>query len=66
MNQCIDMDDPVARAHWCGTFRCDTDELANAVRVMATTEVGLVALYLATRSPTLSAGDSSARERGHA
>lgn len=52
MNQCIDMNDPLERAHWCGSFSCTDEELATAVRVMDTTDVALVGLYLATRFPT--------------
>jgi hypothetical protein len=52
MDTAIDMRNPVSRAHWCGTFCCTDAELANAVRVMASTDVGLVALYLATLPQT--------------
>jgi len=50
MNEHIDMDSPLSRAYWCGNFSCSDAELANAVRIMDSTAVGLVGLYLATRS----------------
>lgn len=49
MDKHIDMDNPLARAYWCGNFSCSDAELANAVRIMETTAVGLIGLYLATR-----------------
>lgn len=45
----IDIDNLLCRAYWCGNFSCSDAELANAVRIMDSTEVGLVGLYLATR-----------------
>lgn len=50
MDEHIDMDSPLCRAYWCGNFSCRDAELANAVRIMGSTAVGLVGLYLATRS----------------
>ena len=50
MDEHIDMDSPLCRAYWCGNFSCSDAELANAVRIMDSTAVGLVGLYLATRS----------------
>jgi len=50
MDEHIDMDSPLCRAYWCGNFSCSDEELANAVRIMDSTAVGLVGLYLATRS----------------
>lgn len=50
MDEHIDMDSSLSRAYWCGNFSCSDAELANAVRVMDSTAVGLVGLYLATRS----------------
>jgi hypothetical protein len=50
MDEHIDMDSPLCRAYWCGNFSCSDAELANAVRVMDSTAVGLVGLYLATRN----------------
>jgi hypothetical protein len=52
MDEIIDMDSAASRAGWCGHFSCTDAELANAVRVMASTEVWLVGLYLATRVRT--------------
>jgi len=49
MDEHIDMDSPLCRAYWCGNFSCSDAELANAVRIMDSTAVGLVGLYLATR-----------------
>jgi hypothetical protein len=49
MDEHIDMDSPLSRAYWCGNFSCSDAELANAVRIMDSTVVGLVGLYLATR-----------------
>ena len=49
MDEHIDMDSPLCRAYWCGNFSCSDEELANAVRIMDSTAVGLVGLYLATR-----------------
>lgn len=49
MDDYIDMDNPICRAYWCGNFSCSDAELANAVRIMDSTAVGLVGLYLATR-----------------
>lgn len=49
MDEHIDMDSPLSRAYWCGNFSCNDAELANAVRIMDSTAVGLVGLYLATR-----------------
>lgn len=49
MDEYIDMDSPLCRAYWCGNFSCSDAELANAVRIMDSTAVGLVGLYLATR-----------------
>ena len=43
------IDSPLCRAYWCGNFSCSDAELANAVRIMDSTAVGLVGLYLATR-----------------
>ena len=51
MDKHIDMDSPLCRAYWCGNFSCSDAELANAVRIMDSTAVGLVGLYLATRRP---------------
>lgn len=56
MDETIDMRSPLSRANWCGNFACTDAELANAVRVMATTQVGLIGLYLATRSSAPIAG----------
>ncbi|KQZ70962.1 hypothetical protein ASD55_11800 [Rhodanobacter sp. Root561] len=53
MDEHIDMDSPLCRAYWCGNFSCSDAELAQAVSIMDTTVVGLVGLYLATRSPEL-------------
>jgi hypothetical protein len=53
MDEHIDMDSPLCRAYWCGNFSCSDAELANAVRIMDSTAVGLIGLYLATRSPEL-------------
>jgi len=50
MDEHIDMDSPLCRAYWCGNFSCSDAELANAVHIMGSTAVGLVGLYLATRS----------------
>ncbi len=50
MNEHIDMDSPLSRAYWCGNFSCSDAGLANAVRIMDSTAVGLVGLYLATRA----------------
>lgn len=50
MDAHIDMDSPLCRAYWCGNFSCSDAELANAVFIMGSTEVGLVGLYLARRS----------------
>lgn len=47
MNDHVDMQSPLSRAHWCGNFCCSEAELAYAVRVMDSTEIGLVGLYLA-------------------
>lgn len=49
MDDHIDMASPLSRAHWCGNFSCSDAELTNAVRIMDSTAVGLVGLYLATR-----------------
>lgn len=49
MDEHIDMDSPLCRAYWCGNFSCSDAELANAVRIMDSTAVGLAGLYLATR-----------------
>ncbi|KZC35720.1 hypothetical protein RHOFW510R12_08240 [Rhodanobacter sp. FW510-R12] len=49
MEKHIDMDSPLSRAYWCGNFTCSDAELANAVRIMDSTAVGLVGLYLVTR-----------------
>jgi hypothetical protein len=49
MDEHIDMDNSLCRAYWCGNFSCSDEELANAVRSMDSTAVGLVGLYLATR-----------------
>ena len=54
MDEHIDMDSPLCRAYWCGNFSCSDAELAYAVRIMDSTAVGLVGLYLATRSSKLS------------
>lgn len=51
MDQTIDMQNPLSCAHWCGNFCCTADELAYAIRVMDSTEVGLVGLYLAHAPP---------------
>jgi hypothetical protein len=53
MDEHIDMDSPLCRAYWCGNFSCSDAELANAVFIMDSTAVGLVGLYLATRSSGL-------------
>lgn len=49
MDEHIDMDSPLSRAYWCGNFCCSDAELMVAVRIMDSTTVGLVGLYLATR-----------------
>lgn len=49
MNERIDMANQLDRAHWCGAFCCTEQELLDAVFVMATNDVALVGLYLATR-----------------
>ncbi|NMW22852.1 DUF3606 domain-containing protein [Rhodanobacter denitrificans] len=49
MDEHIDMDSSLSRAYWCGNFSCSDAKLANAVRIMDSTAVGLVGLYLATR-----------------
>lgn len=49
MDEHIDMANPLCRAYWCGNFSCSDAELADAVRIMDSTVVGLVGLYLATR-----------------
>jgi hypothetical protein len=49
MDEHIDMHNPICRAYWCGNFSCSDAELTNAVRIMDSTAVGLVGLYLATR-----------------
>ena len=54
MDEHIDMDSPLSRAYWCGNFSCSDAELADAVRIMDSTAIGLVGLYLATRSSELS------------
>jgi hypothetical protein len=53
MDEHIDMDNPLSRAYWCGNFSCSDAELASAVRIMDSTAVGLVGLYLATRNSEL-------------
>jgi hypothetical protein len=53
MDEHIDMDSPLSRAYWCGNFSCSDAELASVVRIMDSTAVGLVGLYLATRSSEL-------------
>lgn len=50
MDEHVDMDSPLSRAYWCGNFSCSDAELANAVRIMGSTAVGLIGLYLATYS----------------
>ena len=50
MDEHIDMDSPLSRAYWCGNFSCSDVELVSAVHIMDSTAVGLVGLYLATRS----------------
>jgi len=50
MDKTIDMESVVDRAGWCGHFCCTEDELVQAVLVMDSSVVGLVALYLASRS----------------
>lgn len=50
MDEHIDMDSPLCRAYWCGNFSCSDAELVNAVRIMDSTAVGLIGLYLATRN----------------
>ena len=50
MDEHIDMDSPLSRAYWRGNFSCSDAELVTAVHVMDSTEVGLIGLYLATRS----------------
>lgn len=57
MDEHIDMDSPLSRAYWCGNFSCSDAELANAVRIMDSTAVGLVGLQLATRQPESCAVD---------
>lgn len=49
MDEHIDMDSQLSRAYWRGNFCCSDAELANAVRIMDSTAVGRVGLYLATR-----------------
>lgn len=49
MDEHIDMDNTLTRAHWCGNFSCTDQELVVATQVMNSTSVGLVGLYLATR-----------------
>jgi hypothetical protein len=48
MEDRINLDCSLSRAHWCGNFSCSDAELLRAVQATRSTDVGLVGLYLAT------------------
>lgn len=50
MRQLIDPRDPLSLSYWCGHLSCTEFELMHAIRATGSREVGVVGLYLATRS----------------
>jgi hypothetical protein len=49
MAQKINRNNTLSRAYWCGAFCCSEKELIEAMDTMASDEVGVVGLFLATR-----------------
>jgi hypothetical protein len=61
MDKKINRNSTLNRAYWCSSFCCTEKELIEAMDIMASDEVGVVGLFLATRSPSVKLSASKMR-----
>lgn len=52
MNKKINRNSTLSRAYWCSAFCCTEKELIEAMDTLASDEIGVVGLFLATRNPS--------------